>query len=136
MKKIMYSMLIIFIIIFNINTKAFKAKNIDLKIKDNEVSVVFIKLEGSTSLLINDENDSNLFIINYKNDENLKNAVSFSTIKALCLHVAHDCNLRCKYCFASTGDFGGNRELVSIETAKKAIDFLIKNWKQKCFIHF
>lgn len=48
-------------------------------------------------------------------------------IKAMCLHVAHDCNLRCKYCFASTGDFGGNRELMSLDTAKKSIDFLIKN---------
>ncbi|MBR2833269.1 MAG: hypothetical protein IKE75_02430 [Bacilli bacterium] len=75
MKKIMYSILILCIIIFNTSTKAFKAKNIDLKINDDETSVVFIKLEGSTSLLINDENDSNLFIINYKNDENLKDAV-------------------------------------------------------------
>lgn len=50
-----------------------------------------------------------------------------SPIKAMCLHVAHDCNLRCEYCFASTGNFGGNRELMSLNTAKKAIDFLIKN---------
>ena len=48
-------------------------------------------------------------------------------IKALCLHVSHDCNLRCKYCFASTGDFGtGHRMTMDIETAKKAIDFVIK----------
>ncbi len=48
-------------------------------------------------------------------------------VKAVCLHVAHDCNLRCKYCFASTGDFGTTRKLMSFETGKKAIDFLIKN---------
>lgn len=47
-------------------------------------------------------------------------------IKAMCLNVAHDCNLRCKYCFASTGDFGGERKLMSVETGKKAIDFLLK----------
>ena len=47
-------------------------------------------------------------------------------IKALCLHVAHDCNLRCKYCFAATGDFGVKRTLMSVETGKKAIDFIIK----------
>lgn len=47
-------------------------------------------------------------------------------IKALCLHVSHDCNLRCEYCFASTGDFGGERSVMPVETAKKAIDFLIK----------
>ena len=48
-------------------------------------------------------------------------------IKALCLHIAHDCNLRCKYCFASTGDFGHSRGLMSLETAKTAIDFLLTN---------
>ena len=47
-------------------------------------------------------------------------------IKALCLHVSHDCNLRCKYCFASTGDFGtGHRMTMDFETAKKAIDFVV-----------
>lgn len=50
-----------------------------------------------------------------------------SYIKALCLNVAHDCNLRCKYCFASKGDYNGKRELMSIEVAKRAIDFVIKN---------
>lgn len=49
-----------------------------------------------------------------------------SPVKAMCLHIAHDCNLRCKYCFASTGDFGGGRSLMDLETGKKAIDFLIE----------
>ena len=52
-----------------------------------------------------------------------------SPIKAMCLHVAHDCNLRCKYCFASTGDFGEGRRLLDFETGKKAIDFLIEKSK-------
>ena len=47
-------------------------------------------------------------------------------IKALCLHVYHDCNLRCQYCFASTGDFGTGRKIMDIETAKRAIDFVIQ----------
>ncbi len=47
-------------------------------------------------------------------------------VKAMCLHIAHDCNLRCEYCFASTGDFGGGRKLMSFETGKKAIDFLLE----------
>ncbi|MEG0441420.1 MAG: thioether cross-link-forming SCIFF peptide maturase, partial [Oscillospiraceae bacterium] len=48
-------------------------------------------------------------------------------IKALCLHVSHDCNLRCRYCFASTGDFGtGHRLTMDFETAKRAIDFVIE----------
>lgn len=46
-------------------------------------------------------------------------------VKALCLHVAHDCNLRCQYCFASTGDFGQGRKIMPPEIAKKAIDFVI-----------
>ncbi len=48
-------------------------------------------------------------------------------IKAMCLHVSHDCNLRCKYCFAQTGDFGGSRMLMDAETGKKAMDFLIEH---------
>ena len=49
-----------------------------------------------------------------------------SPIKAMCLHISHDCNLRCKYCFASTGDFGTGRKLMPLETAKVAIDFLLE----------
>ena len=49
-----------------------------------------------------------------------------SPIKSMCLHVSHDCNLRCEYCFAATGDFGGGRMLMDLETGKKAIDFLLK----------
>ncbi|MTV50616.1 thioether cross-link-forming SCIFF peptide maturase [Heliobacillus mobilis] len=46
-------------------------------------------------------------------------------VKALCLHIAHDCNLRCSYCFAGTGPFGGDRSLMSAEVGKQAIDFLL-----------
>ena len=49
-----------------------------------------------------------------------------SPVKAMCLHIAHDCNLRCEYCFASTGDFGKGRKLMTFETGKKAIDFLLE----------
>lgn len=47
-------------------------------------------------------------------------------IKALCLHVSHDCNLRCGYCFAGTGQYCGERELMSEEVGKAAIDFVIE----------
>ncbi|MCR5619786.1 MAG: thioether cross-link-forming SCIFF peptide maturase [Lachnospiraceae bacterium] len=47
-------------------------------------------------------------------------------VKALCLHIAHDCNLACKYCFASEGEYHGDRGLMSLEVGKKAIDFLIR----------
>jgi len=48
-------------------------------------------------------------------------------VKALCLHVAHTCNLNCEYCFASQGKFHGDRALMSFEVGKQAIDFLIAN---------
>ncbi|MBQ3378834.1 MAG: thioether cross-link-forming SCIFF peptide maturase [Clostridia bacterium] len=54
-----------------------------------------------------------------------KKSGELAPVKALCLHVAHDCNLRCEYCFASTGDFGGTRKLMDLETGKKAIDLVI-----------
>ncbi len=49
-----------------------------------------------------------------------------SVVKAMCLHVAHDCNLRCRYCFADTGSYEGPRGLMSAEVGKQAIDYLIK----------
>ena len=52
-------------------------------------------------------------------------------VKALCLHVSHDCNLRCQYCFAQTGDFGTVRSLMNAETAKRAIDFVIARSKHR-----
>lgn len=48
-------------------------------------------------------------------------------IKALCLHVAHDCNLKCKYCFASQGNFKGENSLMDLDTGKKALAFLARN---------
>ena len=55
----------------------------------------------------------------YKNESNV--------IKALCLHVAHTCNLNCSYCFASQGKYQGHRALMSFEVGKQAFDFLIAN---------
>ncbi len=55
------------------------------------------------------------------------NTVVASPIKALCLHIAHDCNLRCRYCFASTGDFGTGRKLMPFEVGREAIDFLLEH---------
>lgn len=48
-------------------------------------------------------------------------------VKSLCLHISHDCNLRCGYCFAGSGNFGGDRTLMSKEVGRQAIDFLIAN---------
>ncbi len=48
-----------------------------------------------------------------------------TVVKALCLHIAHDCNLACRYCFAEEGEYHGRRALMSYEVGKKALDFLI-----------
>ena len=56
---------------------------------------------------------------NYKNNSKV--------VKALCLHVAHTCNLNCSYCFASQGKYQGDRALMSFEVGKQAFDFLIAN---------
>lgn len=50
-----------------------------------------------------------------------------SVVKALCLHIAHDCNLKCKYCFAEEGEYHGKRSLMSAEVGKAALDFVVKN---------
>ncbi len=50
-----------------------------------------------------------------------------TVVKALCLHIAHDCNLACRYCFAEEGEYHGRRALMSYEVGKKALDFLVAN---------
>ncbi len=50
-----------------------------------------------------------------------------SVIKALCLHIAHDCNMACKYCFADEGEYCGERSLMSFDVGKRAFDYLIEH---------
>ncbi|MBR2974984.1 MAG: thioether cross-link-forming SCIFF peptide maturase, partial [Clostridia bacterium] len=58
---------------------------------------------------------------------NVVAGVKSKEVKALCVHMSHDCNLRCKYCFAGTGAYHGERMHMSLEVAKASIDFLIAN---------
>lgn len=64
-------------------------------------------------------------------DDQYVNSIEFQQrspiVKAMCLHIAHDCNLRCEYCFASQGDFQGTRSMMSLEVGKKALDLLVAN---------
>ena len=60
-------------------------------------------------------------------EKNTEETATTQVVKALCLHVAHTCNLNCEYCFASQGKFHGERALMSFEVGKQAIDFLIVN---------
>ena len=57
-----------------------------------------------------------------------------SPVKAMCLNVSHDCNLRCAYCFAGKGNYGGESMVMSAETGKKAIDFLIAQSGDRQFL--
>ena len=50
-----------------------------------------------------------------------------TVVKALCLHIAHDCNLACRYCFAEEGEYKGDRSLMSARVGKAALDFLVAN---------
>jgi uncharacterized protein len=75
------------------------------------------ELEENGSLFTPDEFENLAF--DYKNNSKV--------IKALCLHVAHTCNLNCSYCFASQGKYQGDRALMSFEVGKQAFDFLIAN---------
>ena len=60
------------------------------------------------------------------NYDDVKQVTEPGVVKSMCLHAAHDCNLRCKYCFAATGDFCmGERKLLPYEVGKAAIDWLV-----------
>ena len=71
----------------------------------------------------------------FTKDEYQKVVDTFSergtVVKALCLHVAHDCNLACQYCFAEEGEYHGDRSIMSLDVAKKSIDYLIANSKER-----
>ena len=60
-------------------------------------------------------------------EETSARPVKSDEIKALCIHICHDCNFRCRYCFADEGAYHARREFMSLETAKAAVDFLIAN---------
>ncbi len=70
-----------------------------------------------------------LYTADIYEDDAVKNQIKkrAPVVKALCLHIAHDCNLKCKYCFACEGEYHGSRSLMTFEVGKKAIDFIIEN---------
>ena len=67
----------------------------------------------------------------FTKDEYREGVIDFkkrqTVVKALCLHIAHDCNLACRYCSAGEGEYQGERSLMSLEVGKKALDFLVEN---------
>ena len=73
------------------------------------------------------ENENKLFSEDQYKDIPLHKKSAKNVVKALCLHVAHTCNLNCEYCFASQGNYKGKRALMTYEVGKQALDFLIHN---------
>jgi len=63
MKRVLVLIIILYLVLMNVDTRAFVAKHIDLKLKENEAGIIFIRLQNSKSLLINDLKTSNLFIL-------------------------------------------------------------------------
>lgn len=106
------------------------------KLKDDVKNIVFTMLEGryqreeleealaEIQELIDQEE---LFTADVYKDYVIDFKKRETVVKALCLHIAHDCNLACKYCFAEEGEYHGRRALMSFEVGKKALDFLIAN---------
>ncbi|MCG4586762.1 4Fe-4S cluster-binding domain-containing protein, partial [Anaerosalibacter bizertensis] len=102
-------------------------ENKDLKEIISELSKKYSKNEiiEAHSEITKIKEDGLLFSENINmNNFNYNNE---NIVKALCLHVAHDCNLRCKYCFASQGDFKGERLLMPLEVGKKALEFIVNS---------
>ena len=92
----------------------------DNKVNKDEILAVFDDIEDL-------KKEKKLFSEDIFEDKAAFLKHEHTEIKALCLHVAHTCNLNCEYCFASQGRFKGERALMSLETGKAAIDFLIAN---------
>lgn len=67
----------------------------------------------------------------YSKDIEFDKSMDHDGVKAMCLHVSHDCNLRCEYCFAAQGNFEGETLLMDLETGKKALDFLVAHSKER-----
>lgn len=104
--------------------------------EDNDKSAIISKMEGKYSL---EEINEAIEEIQYLKDNEMlytpdpykEYIIDFkkrkTVVKALCLHIAHDCNLACQYCFAEEGEYHGRRALMTFEVGKKALDFLIAN---------
>ena len=75
------------------------------------------ELKDNDMLFTEDEYEG--YIDAFKNRE--------TVVKALCLHIAHDCNLACRYCFAGKGEYNGDKALMSFDVGKKALDFLVRS---------
>ena len=99
--------------------KAVSQKHKDVSPKDLEECYAQIEeLKESGKLFAPD---------NFENMAGVLKEKTAGVVKALCIHIAHTCNLNCEYCFASQGKYHGDRAVMSFEVGKRALDFLIEN---------
>jgi uncharacterized protein len=85
------------------------------------------EIEDAYRQLLSLQEEGLLFTSSRRIEETIGAKKKSNSLKALCLHVAHDCNLRCEYCFASKGDYNSGRGLMPKETALRAVDYLVEN---------
>ncbi|MCD7835308.1 MAG: 4Fe-4S cluster-binding domain-containing protein, partial [Lachnospiraceae bacterium] len=97
--------------VLNLAGKEYSAEDI------NEAVDEVLELEKAGQLFSRDIYEN--YIFDFKNRQ--------TVVKALCLHIAHDCNLACRYCFAEEGEYHGRRALMDFEVGKRALDFLVDN---------
>ncbi|MGM9970377.1 MAG: thioether cross-link-forming SCIFF peptide maturase [Anaeroplasma sp.] len=96
--------------------------------KYNDEHILKEDIEECYNQIVELKNEGELFTEDvFKPMANKLKDKTRGVIKALCLHIAHTCNLNCSYCFASQGKYNGERAVMSFEVGKKAIDFLIEN---------
>ena len=108
------------IALYENNTKEEILARLGKKYSREEIEEVFEDIEElvrQEQLFTKDTYES--YIMDFKKRQ--------TVVKALCLHIAHDCNLACKYCFAGEGEYHGDRALMSYEVGKQALDFLVAN---------
>ena len=95
-------------------------KELSASYKEEDVKEAYEEIEElKEEGLLFAEDEYKEYVIDFKKRQ--------TVVKALCLHIAHDCNLACQYCFAGKGEYHGDKSLMSLEVGKKAIDFLIQN---------
>ena len=109
------------------------------KTKDEVISAIADKYSAREDINAADVKECYKQVVSLKNSGKLFSPDTFEpmagklkektsgVVKALCLHIAHTCNLNCSYCFASQGKYHGERAVMSFEVGKRALDFLVEN---------
>ena len=100
--------------------KAIQTKYSNEHLDEQEINEVFDDIETL-------KEEGSLFTEDVYKDMVIDFKKRDTVVKALCLHIAHDCNLACRYCFAEEGEYHGRRALMSFEVGKKALDFLVSH---------